>query len=206
MSSRRPYRSAESSSPAAASLGAGQRGRAAGQQIPEIAGHRRIEIVGHRIGQADLQRPGASKTAPVSSSSRAAAGAVRCSTGTEMTAGISPIRTSLNAKVAVAATTTMSAAAMMPMPPARAGPATLARTGLGQWAIRRRMAGSSRTPCRPGAAAASSLRSMPEQKTGPVWLSTTTRTASSAAAASSASISSDAGPRTGHSGWRASPA
>ena len=42
------------------------------------------------------------------------------------------MRTSEKAKVADGAATTMSAAAMMPMPPARAGPATRTRTGFGQ--------------------------------------------------------------------------
>ena len=50
---------------------------------------------------------------------------------TEITAGTTPMRTSLNANVAVCAATAMSQAATMPTPPARAGPASLATTGFG---------------------------------------------------------------------------
>ena len=132
----------------------------------------------------------ASNCSPVSSSRRAAAGCIRRRTGREITAGTTPTRTSVNANVAVSTATTMSAAAVRPMPPARAGPASCATTGLGDRAIRCRIAGSSRTPSAPGAAVASSLRSMPELNTGPSCASTMTRTAGSATAASRASFSS----------------
>src|SRR6185312_7237889 len=116
---------------------------------------------------------------------------MRSRTGTEMTAGTSPIRTSENANVARGAASTTSAAARMPMPPALAAPATLAITGFGQRATRCRMPGSSRTPSAPAAATAVSFRSMPAQNTGPEWVSTTTRLWSSAVTSSSASRNSD---------------
>ena len=64
-------------------------------------------------------------------SSCAARGASRGSTGTEITAGTTPIRTSVNAKVADRPATATSQAAISPIPPARAGPPTRATTGFG---------------------------------------------------------------------------
>ncbi len=119
--------------------------------------------------------------------SSAAARVVRWgSTVAEITAGITPIRTSVKANVASAAQTARSAAAIRPRPPA-----TLASTGFGH-----SRTAASTSPSIPAGtvplayAAAVSFRSAPEQKTGPVWSSTITRTASSATAAASPASSS----------------
>ena len=76
----------------------------------------------------------------------------------------------------------MSAAAMSPSPPARAGPPTRATTGFGRLPDRGQDIAqpAGRHAVAAGSAAAVSLRSAPEQKTGPVWVRTITRTASSA--------------------------
>ena len=70
----------------------------------------------------------------------------------------------------------MSAAAIRPSPPARAGPPTRATTGFGH---SQTAASTSPMPAPAGHLAATrergarvSFRSAPEQKTGPVWLST----------------------------------
>ena len=107
-----------------------------------------------------------------------------------MTAGTTPIRTSLNANVASCAATAMSQAATSPTPPARAGPASRASTGVGEVQIRSRMAGNSLTPWSCAPAPRDSLRSMPEQNTGPLCVSTITRAASSAIAVSRCASSS----------------
>ena len=81
------------------------------------------------------------------------------------------MRTSLNANVASGLQTAMSAAAIRPRPPARAGPPTRATHRLAATPrsprARRRAGRSASAPV--AAAAAVSLRSAPEQKTGPVW-------------------------------------
>ena len=131
----------------------------------------------------------ASNTWPVSISRCATCGTIRGSTTAEITAGTMPIRTSEKANVADDPATTTSQAASSPTPPARAGPRTTATTGFGEFQMASSSSGNSRTPwsCAPPPAA--SARSMPEQKTRPVWSSTTTRTASSASASSSAAFS-----------------
>lgn len=97
----------------------------------------------------------------------------------------------MKANVASCAQTARSAAAIRPSPPARAGPATRATTGFGH-----SQTAASTSPSIPAGtlplayAAAVSFRSAPEQNTGPVWSSTTTRTASSATAAASPASSS----------------
>src|SRR5690606_22123945 len=80
----------------------------------------------------------------------------------------------------------MSAAATSPIPPARAGPAIRATTGLGHSHSSARTSASIATGGCPARRACSvSFRSAPEQNTGPVWSSTTTRTAGSAIASAS---------------------
>ena len=97
-----------------------------------------------------------------------------------ITAGITPSRTSVNANVASRVQTAMSAAAIRPSPPARAGPATRATTGLGNSQSAASTSASISAGTRPASrASAVSFRSAPEQKTGPVCESTTTRTAGS---------------------------
>ena len=49
---------------------------------------------------------------------------------TEITAGITPMRTSLNENIASSTASTMSAAPTSPKPPAKAWPFTAAMTGL----------------------------------------------------------------------------
>ena len=88
----------------------------------------------------------------------------------------------MNANVASSTATAMSAAATMPTPPARAGPASLATTGFELVQIWVRISGNSLTPSVAEPAVPASLRSMPAQNTGPVWSRTITRTASSPAA------------------------
>ena len=102
-----------------------------------------------------------------------------------MTAGITPSRTSEKANVASAAQTAMSAAAIRPRPPARAGPATRARTGFGHSQI-----AASTSPSRADRQGARGERgggllqvgAGAEDRAG-VASSTITRTAGSAAAA-----------------------
>ena len=128
----------------------------------------------------------ASNTSPVSISRCATCGSIRGSTTAEMTAGTSPSRTSEKPKVAEAPATTTSQAASSPTPPARAGPRTAASTGFGELHSSCSRSGNSRTPCSCAPPPAASARSIPEQKTRPVWSSTSTRTASSASACSTA--------------------
>ena len=71
-----------------------------------------------------------SNTSPPSVVSAAARGFIRWWTVSEMIAAARPSFTSVSANVASSAATAMSAAATMPMPPARTGPATSATTGL----------------------------------------------------------------------------
>ena len=70
------------------------------------------------------------KTSPPSAVSAAARWVRRGSTVSEMTAGARPSFTSVSANVASSAVSTMSDAATIPMPPARAAPATTVTTGL----------------------------------------------------------------------------
>ena len=67
-----------------------------------------------------------------------------------MTAGTTPMRTSVKAKVAVSTATAMSQAASSPIPPARAGPATRATTGCGRGQDRAQDRGELRDPLRAG--------------------------------------------------------
>ncbi len=83
-----------------------------------------------------------------------------------MTAGTTPMRTSVKAKVAVSTATATSQAASSPIPPARAGPATRATTGLGAVRIVRRIAGNSATPWRAGAAGLPQVHAGAEDRTG----------------------------------------
>jgi hypothetical protein len=107
-----------------------------------------------------------------------------------MTAGITPIRTSVNANVASRAQSAMSAAAMSPRPPARAAPPIRATTGFVDSQIAASTSPSRPTGTRPvSSAAAVSVRSAPDEKTWPVWVNTITRTASSRSASSSAASS-----------------
>ena len=92
----------------------------------------------------------------------------------------------MNAKVAPSAATAMSQAATRPMPPARAWPLTCATTGLRSVAICRSSPISSSGPL----LIESALRSAPEQKVEPVWVSSTARTPSSPSASSRAAASS----------------
>ena len=107
-----------------------------------------------------------SKVSPVRNSSAAARGASRGSTVAEITAGITPSRTSVKANVAAVEQTAMSAAAIRPSPPARAAPPTRATTGFGH-----SQTAASTSPIRaagmsPAASAAAvSFRSAPEQNT-----------------------------------------
>ena len=95
---------------------------------------------------------------------------------TEITAGTTPIRTSVKANVASFTATAMSQAATSPMPPARAGPASFATTGVRACQIFSRIAGSSLTLCVSTSVPRASLRSIPEQNTFPACASTMTRT------------------------------
>ena len=94
------------------------------------------------------------------------------------------MRTSVNAKVASRTATAMSQAATRPTPPARAGPATRAMTGVSDVQSVLRIAGNSLTPWSSDPAPRDSRRSIPEQNTGPVWVRTITRTDSSRVAVS----------------------
>ncbi len=107
----------------------------------------------------------------------------------EIVAAASPSRTSVSANVDVPAAMLMSAAATMPMPPARTAPATRATTGFGQATIARC---TSTIRCAPTAipTVVASARSAPAQNTSIAERITTTRTASSAPAVSRCSISS----------------
>ena len=91
----------------------------------------------------------------------------------------------MKAKSAAGAPIAMSLAAISPMPPARALPATRAITGLPNSQMRCSNTGKALIGCS-SAGTSTVVRSIPEQKTVPVWLSTTVRTDSSASAASRA--------------------
>lgn len=106
-----------------------------------------------------------------------------------MTAGARPSFTSVSAKVASSAVSTMSDAATIPMPPARAAPETTVTTGLVRATMARCSWTIARAPSSIGVVEAS-LRSAPEQKTRPEDFSTTTMTSSSWSARSSRSKSS----------------
>ena len=100
-------------------------------------------------------------------------------------AGATPMRTSLKPKVAPAGAAARSAAAMRPMPPARAWPLTRATTGTGLSTMPLRISGM-----RVGAPDPRSERSAPEQKTVPAPVSTTARTSASVVASRNACASS----------------
>ena len=110
-------------------------------------------------------------------------------TVSEMTAGVSPSFTSVRAKVASSAVSTMSDAATIPMPPARAAPATTVTTGLLSATMARCIATIARAPSSIGAVDASE-RSAPEQNTRPEDFSSTTRTSGSWSARANRSSSS----------------
>ena len=106
---------------------------------------------------------------------------------TEMIAGMTPTRTSVNPSRTSSRAMEMSQAAASPTPPATVWPSMRPTTGVGDAMMAR---SRSSKPLAPGAAlpaAACSERSAPAQKTRPVLVSTTTRTAGSALAASRAS-------------------
>jgi hypothetical protein len=74
----------------------------------------------------------------------------------------------VNANVAESTATAMSAAATIPTPPARAGPASFATTGfvlVQSWV---RISGNSFTPVVLEFGSPASFRSIPAQNTGPV--------------------------------------
>ena len=118
------------------------------------------------------------KTSPPSAVSAAARWVSRGMTVSEMTAGARPSFTSVSAKVASSAVSTMSDAATIPMPPARAAPTTTVTTGLLSATIARCSATIARAPSSIGVVDASE-RSAPEQNTRPDDFSTTTRTSAS---------------------------
>ena len=137
-------------------------------------------------GVTAVSRPAATASAaPKRSPVRVARARKRRSTtrsaGTRIMAGATPTRTSVKAKVAASAATAMSAAAMRPMPPARAWPLTRTMTGTALSTMDVRMAGM-----RLGAAVPRSDRSAPEQNTVPVPVSTTARTSGSPVASRNA--------------------
>ena len=93
-------------------------------------------------GTARVTSPYAAASAPLNTSPprvvRAAArGFIRWCTVRLMIAAARPSLTSVSAKVASSALIAMSAAAMMPMPPARTAPRFLVTTGLSSVAMRR---------------------------------------------------------------------
>ena len=140
-------------------------------------------------GVAAVSSPAATASAaPKRSPVRVARARKRRSTtrraGTRIMAGATPTRTSVKAKVASVVATAMSAAAMRPMPPARAWPLTRTMIGTALSAMDVRMAG-----IRLGAAAPRSDRSAPEQNTVPVPVSTTARTSGSPVASRNAGSS-----------------
>ena len=114
-------------------LGLAQALGGAGRELgAQLGGGRRR---GRRPGTARVTRPIATASAPVKAAPlrqayAAARDVSRGSTVSEMTAGARPSLTSVSAKVASSALSTMSQAATMPMPPARTGPRTTATTGL----------------------------------------------------------------------------
>ena len=99
---------------------------------------------GHGPGeQPDLLRArAASKTSPVSKYSAAARGSSRRSTVTEIIAGTTPSRTSVNANDAESGAIAKSHAATRPSPPARAVPFSRQTTGFGLSQIRRMISGN----------------------------------------------------------------
>ena len=114
---------------------------------------------------------------------------IRGSTESEIAAAARPSRTSVNAYVASNALTAMSAAATMPMPPARTLPCTRATTGLGSVAIRRCSSTIWDAVCSMPSALASA-RSAPEQNVRPSARISTTLTSASASARASPSYTS----------------
>ena len=100
----------------------------------------------------------------------------------EMIAGARPRRTSVKANEAVSVATARSQAPTMPMPPARTCPVIRAITGLSSsmTAVSSPVIAAVASDIDPPPA---SDRSAPEQKTRPVWVSTTARTPRSCPAA-----------------------
>ena len=84
----------------------------------------------------------ASNTSPVRKYSAAARGSSLRSTGTEIIAGTTPSRTSVNAKEAVTGAIAKSHAATRPSPPARAVPFRRQMTGFGLSQISARISGN----------------------------------------------------------------
>ena len=111
------------------------------------------------------------------------------SAGTAITAGATPTRTSVKAKVAEAGATARSQAATNPMPPARTCPFTRATTGWGSSARHESTSGSD-TGWSPVGGCSRSCRSAPEQNTVPAPVNTTARTPGSACTARRAAPSS----------------
>ena len=116
-------------------------------------------------------------------------GSMMSSVVSEIIAGVTPMRASVNANDDPAAATAMSHAPTMPRPPARTCPAIRAMTGLGSSTISRStaMIVMLASPSEPVPAAA---RSAPEQNTRPVCVSTTARTPGSSPASLSRADSS----------------
>ena len=109
---------------------------------------------------------------------------------TEITAGITPMRTSLKDMRASSTATTMSEAPTSPRPPANAAPLTAAITGLSLSMMVVNTWGYG-TDLRPSMAAPGGLlRSAPEQNAGSAPVMTIQRTAGSSLAASRCSYSS----------------
>ena len=137
-------------------------------------------------GRFDGAVPRAADTrSPVSSSSRACIGPMRARHTTEITAGATPTRTSLNANRADSTATARSHAATNPLPPPATCPCTRATIGLGWSSIASSTATSARGPLAaklsPSAAAAPA-RSAPAQNVEPSPVSTITRTPASSLA------------------------
>jgi hypothetical protein len=107
----------------------------------------------------------------------------------EIIAGATPIRASVNANDAPSAATARSHAPTMPMPPARTCPAIWAMTGLGSSTISRSKA-TIAVPASPIEPVPAAARSAPEQNTRPACVSTTARTPRSAPASPSRADSS----------------
>lgn len=110
--------------------------------------------------------------------------------------GHSPTWISVVPNTAVSAATTRSQATIRPRPPARAGPLTIATSGLPRSCMARSRSTSDAGATPPLAGACMPARSPPAENAGPAPVSTTTRTAGSARSPARASTSSPqvAGP------------
>jgi len=110
---------------------------------------------------------------------------------TEMIAGATPIRTSVNPNLASSMAMDMSIAAARPIPPATQCPAIRPTYGLGDSRnLPNKSVGSTGFDEEPPLPEERSERSAPAQNTRPRLVSTTTRTSGSESASSSASVNS----------------